>query len=274
MGFQVIEGELRTIWMPVDFANSAKTLYEGGIVMSALSSSAPSGEGVMTIGAAAGASDTTGKAVPFGIVVGTNDKAPTYNSTYKGLSIASVGTQAAQVARDTVGLEGMFPKGDQAAYVKVAVIGTDTVIKGPIFNGAYGTVLPTYANTSASTDGLTVTTSAVTFTPVAYNHTWYCRSGANMGLYRTPYSTSTTSHTFYMAFPQDIAVGDVFVPVALRLGTCYAQFDAQATYIEMSAVAYSSNYYVIDVLEMNLKTSGEEYAIFKFNADQFCAARA
>jgi hypothetical protein len=38
--------------------------------------------------------------------------------------------------------------------------------------------------------------------------------------------------------------------------------------------SYASNYYLIDVLEINLETSGKEYAIFKFNADQFCGVRA
>lgn len=274
MGFEVIENPLRTIWVPVNFANSSDTLYEGQIVGTSLSSSLPAGEGMLPIGAAAGAADTTGKAVPFGVVVGDNNATKTFDSTYKCHSIASVGSQANLAARDVRGVEGMHPKGDKAAYVKVAVIGTDTILKGRLFNGAYGTAITAYSNTSASTDGLTVTTSAVSFTPIAYNTTWYNRSGANRGIYRIAYSTSTTSHTFYIAFPNDIAVGDVFVPAAIRQGTCAVQFDAESTYIEMSSVAYSTNYYLIDVLEVNLEKSGEEYVIFKFNADQFCAARA
>ena len=274
MGFSVIENPLRTIWVPVDFANSAKTLYQGAIVGSTLSSSVPSGEGVDALAAAAGAADTTGKAVPFGVILGFNDSADsgTYSSTYMGQSVVSVGTQAAQAARSFRGAEGMFAKGDPMVLAKVAVIGTDTILKGRIFNGAYGKAPTVYTNTTASTTGGTVTTTAVGNTPIAYNHTWYCRKGANMGLYRTAYSTSTTSHTFYITFPQDIAVGDTFCPAFLRLGTCAAQFDAASTYIEAQP-AYATNYYLIDVLELHLETAGEEYAIFKFNADQFCAAR-
>lgn len=273
MGFTVVEHEIRNIQVPVNFANSSDTLYEGQIVGSAVSSSVPSGEGVLPIGAAAGHSDTTGKAVPFGIVLGGNDASPTYNSTYKGVSIASVGSQANQLARDVRGNEGMFAKGDPQALAKVSVIGPNTVIKGRIFNGAYGTAPTVYTNTSASTDGLTVTTAAVGNTPLAYNVTWYCRTGANRGLYRVAYSTSTTSHTFYLGFPYDIAVGDTFVPIFLRVGSCMAQFDSESTYIEQMP-AYATNDYMIDCLEIHAEVAGEEYAIFKFNADQFCSYRA
>jgi hypothetical protein len=273
MGFTVIEGEIRNIWAPVNFNNSSDTLYEGQIVMSSLASALPAGEGLVPIGAAAGASDTTGKAVPFGVVLGGNDANPTYNSTYKGVSIASVGSQALQVARDVRGAEGMFAKNDPQALAKVSVIGTNTVLKGQIFNGAFGTAPTVYTNTSASTDGLTITTTAVAQDPITYNVTWYCRTGANRGLYRTSYSTSTTSHTLYTAFPNDIAVGDTFVPIYLRIGTCCAQFDAESTYIEQMP-AYASDYYLIDVLEIHAETAGQEYAIFKFNADQFCGSRA
>jgi hypothetical protein len=273
MGFTVVENEIRNIWAPVNFANSSDTCYEGQIVASALASSLPSGEGLVTMAAAAGHSDATGMMVPFGVVIGGNDAAPTYNSTYKGMSIASVGSQANQLARDVRGNEGMYVKGDPQALVKVSVIGTNTILKGPIYHLAYGTAPLVYTNTSASTDGLTITTAAVAQTPIAYNVTWYCRSGANKGLYRVAYSTSTTSHTFYLGFPYDIAVGDTFVPIYLRVGTCKAQFDGESTYLEAQP-AYATNDYVIDVLEIHAETAGAEYAIFKFNADQFCAYRA
>jgi hypothetical protein len=273
MGFEIVENPLRTIWMPVDFSTGAKTLYEGSIVMSALASSAPAGEGINAIGAAAGASDTTGKAVPFGVVVGFNNATQTYDSTYKGATATSVGSQANQLARDFRGAEGMFTKGDPCLLAKIAVIGTDTILKGRIFNGGYGTALTAYSNTAQSTTGGQITTTAVAQTPVTYNHTWYCRSGKNMGLYRTAYSTSTTAHTFYITWPYDTEVGDSFAPVFLRLGTCLTQFDAASTYIEAQP-DLSTNNYIIDVFELHMETSGEEYAIFRFNADQFCAARA
>uniref|UniRef100_A0A6M3ISJ7 Uncharacterized protein n=1 Tax=viral metagenome TaxID=1070528 RepID=A0A6M3ISJ7_9ZZZZ len=273
MGFSVIEHEIRQIWAPVNFIDTTDTLYEGQIVASSIAAGQPAGEGLIPINAAAGHSDTTGRAVPFGVVLAGNDAEPTYNSTYKGMSIASVGTQAAQLARNFRGAEGMYAKGDPMALAKVSVIGTMTVLKGPIFLAAYGTACTVYTNTTASSSGDTITTTAVAQTPVTYNTTWYCRTGANKGLYRVAYSTSTTSHTFYIHFPYAIAVGDTFVPVFLRVGTCLGQFDAESTFIEQQP-ATGTNDYSLDVLEINLEKAGEEYAIFKFNADQFGAMRA
>ncbi len=276
MGFQVVEHEIRTIWAPVNFANSTDTLYEGQIVGSALASNVPSGEGLLPIGAAAGHSDTTGAAVPFGVVVGDNNATKVFDTTYKGHSIASVGSQANQLARDWRGNEGMYGKGDPQALVKVAVIGPHTVLKGPLFYGAYGTVLPTVTNTTQSTTGLTITHAALTPTVSAYNHTWYALDGKNRGLYRVGYNAGATptSTTFYLGFPYDIEVNDTFRYCNLRVGTCMAQFDTESTYIEQSAVSYASNDYYLDVLEINLSSSGSEYVIFKFNGDQFGARRA
>ena len=273
MGFTVIESPIRNIWAPVNFANAAKTIYEGSIVAMTIAVGQPDGEGLIALAAAAGHDDTTTKAVPFGVVLAGNDASPAYDSTYKGQKIVSCGAQALQVARDFRGAEGMYAKGDPQVLAKVSVIGPSTVLKGPIFLASYGTAPTVYTNTAASTDGLTITTSAVAHTPITYNTTWFCRSGANRGLYRVAYSTSTTSHTFYIAWPYDIAIGDTFVPVSLRQGTCLAQFDAQSTFIEQQP-ATGTNDYELDVLEINLEVAGAEYAIFKFNADQFCAIRA
>ncbi len=273
MGFSVIEHEIRQIWAPVNFIDTADTLYEGQLVSCSVAVGQPNGEGLMPMNAAAGHSDTTGKAVPFGVVLAGNDASPTYNSTYKGMSITSAGTQVAQLARDFRGVEGMWSKGDPMAFAKVSVIGPSTVLKGPIFLAAYGTAPTVYTNTAASSGGDTITTTAVAHTPITYNTTWYCRTGANKGLYRVAYSTSTTSHTFYIHFPYAIAVGDTFVPVSLRVGTCMTNFDSESTFIEQQP-ATGTNDYEIDVLELNLERAGEEYAIFKFNADQFCAIRA
>lgn len=275
MGFEVIEGEIRTIWAPADYAgDAAEQYYQGQIVMSALASSVPSGEGLKPIGAAAGASDTTGKAVPFGVVLGFNSKLNgTYNSTYKGQTESSGGTQDLQLARDVRYAEGMPCKGDPALWLKVAVIGPNTVLKGRIFNGAYGTACATFAPTAADATGAALTTATITNAYRAYNGTWFCRSGANRGIYRTAYDDHATDHTFYTHFPYGIATTDSFVLASLRIGTCAAQFDAESTYIEQKP-SYSTNYYLLDVLELNLEKSGQEYAIFKFNADQFCGARA
>ncbi len=275
MGFSVIEHEIRQIWAPLGCitADTADTLYEGQIVMMNVSLGQPAGEGLNPLGVAAGHSDTTTQKIPFGVILAFNDATPLYSSTYKGQYCTSVTTQAQQLARDPRGAEGMFIKGDPQPLAKVSVIGPSSVLKGPIFLAAYGTAPTVYTNTAASSGGDTITTTAVAQTPVTYNTTWYCRTGANKGLYRVAYSTSTTSHTFYVHFPYAIAVGDTFVPVFLRIGTCMGNLDAESTFIEQQP-ATGTNDYQFDVLEINLEKAGEEYAIFKFNADSFCALRA
>ena len=276
MGFEISESPMRTLWVPVNFANAAKTVYAGAIVQKLTASSVPAGEGFQALGAASGHGDTSQKYIPFGIAMGFNNAADvaTFSSTYCGDYGVSCGSVALQLARKFAGAEGMFKKSDPQLLMQIVLIDPCTIIKGRLFNGAYGTVLPTYTNTTADATGLTIVTAAVTFTPLAYNTTWYCVSGANRGLYRVAYSTSTTSHTFYIAWPYGVAVGDVFRPAAVALGPSKAQFDATSTYVEMSAVSYGSNDYVLDVIDLDLSVSGSEWVKFKFNADHFCAYRA
>jgi hypothetical protein len=276
MGFTVVEQEIRTIWVPLGCvsADTADTFYEGQLVMSNAAVGQPAGEGLGVYGAGAGHSDATGKNVPFGVILAFNDANPLYSSTYKGQYCTSVTTQAQQLARDFRGVEGMFGKGDPQPFAKVAVIGPSTILKAPIYLAAYGTAPTVYTNTTADSTGATITTSATTMTPVTYNTTWYCRSGANKGLYRVAYSTSTTSHTFYVHWPYAIAAGDTFVPVCARpFGTSLCQFDTESTFLQAQPTTGTDDV-SLDILDMNLEVAGQEYATFKFNADHFCAIRA
>ena len=271
-GFSVVEGAIRTIWMPVNMGSGASTCYEGQLVVAGV---AASGSGGCIPWNVAGVGDTTADQVPFGVVVGLNNKVPLYNSTYKSNYGTAVNTKALQVARDWRMAEGMFAKGDPALMAQVAVIGPNTVLKGRIFNAAYGTA-PTVLTATAvnGTAGLGWTSNAAEFTPVAYNNTFYCRSGANRGLYRTGYDTSATAHTFYLYWPYTLAVGDTFVGSNLALGTCTGMFDTLGMYINNAAAVYTTNFAWMDVLELNLETAGAEYAIFKLNAWQFCGLRS
>jgi hypothetical protein len=277
-GFDVVDNPVRTIWVPVDYNNATpQTVYQGQLVSLGATDSC-SGVKAWAI---AGAGDTTTDHTPFGVVVGTNNRTPLFSSTYKGEYIASVRTQAAQVARDYTGAEGkQFPKNDPQALVQVAVIGPNTILKGRIFNAAYGTA-PTVAIASAvagSGDGTGITCAATgfDFTAVAYNATYCGRSGLNMGISRVGYDTNagTGAKTFYGPnFPYTCAVGDTWVGVNLALGTCKGMFDSLSTYINCAA-ALTSDYVWLDVLELNLAVAGDEYAIFRFNPLQFLGVRA
>jgi len=270
MGFEVLEAGSRPLWVPVDYGTSGATLYTGQIVRS-------TGDGVAALGSAAGAFDTTNKNVPFGVVVGTDNLTPTYNTTYQAESVTSVSTSAAQAARSIQGAEGMWIKNDLQAKVQVVLITAQTVLKGRIFKTSYGTALSTLTVSNASADGgLTAPTmTAADFTPVADLTTLYCRTGGNAGAYRIVTNTSTTQPTVAVAFPNaTIAVGDTFVWVPIRpIGTSYVNFDSASTFIN-GAASPATNYYGIEVLELNLSLSGQEYVVFRFNSVHFDPARA
>ena len=270
-GFSLINQPMLVKWFPVDY--NAVTLYEGQLVTWCF---ADSGQGLKAYNVA-GAADTTADQGPLGVVVGFNNRTPVFDATYKANYGLSVSTQAAQLAREWAMAEGMWSKGDPALLAQVAILDPTSIIKGRIFDTTYGTAPDVVTNTTASTDGSTITTAAVDHTYPAYNAMWYCRSGANMGLYRASYSASTTSHTFYLTWPYDIAVGDTFVPVAITLGTSKACFDSVGTYIEQwgndHATSYTTNYLWLDVFELNLAEAGNEYAIFRINPYQFLPER-
>lgn len=270
MGFQRALGTPFLKWFPVDSAaGTPDIIYVGQLVY--LGS-----DGVIPMGAAAGAADTTTQGVvPLGIVVATNNRTDVYNTTYKTNQITGADTQALQALRDNVGQEGMFAKGDKQAMVQVDIIDACTWISGPIYKTSHGTVPTVVTATAASTDGLMTagTTGACDFTPVADLASIYCRTGANANLYRTTIDSSTTAPQVDTAYPQDVAIGDTFVRVPLVLGQSFAQFDTESMFIDCAA-SPATDYYVLDVIELNLATAGKETALFRFNADHFCLIRA
>lgn len=264
-GFSVVSEHVDTAWFPVHY--NSETLYVGQFVT--LDTAGPDyGLKAWNI---AGANDTTANQCPIGIVIGFNNRTPVFDTTYKGEYGTSVSTQAAQLARDWIGAEGMFTKGDPALLAQIALVDHTTKIKGRIFHGSYGTACDVGTNTTASTDGSTITTTALDYAGVAANTTWYCRTGANAGLYRVGYDTSTTAHTVYLTFPYDIAVNDTFVGVNLGMGVCQAMFDSVGTYIEQYGDnnSFGTNYIYVRVLSLNLRDSGNEYAIFQLTPNNF-----
>ena len=263
-----------TTYAPI---NATGTIYEGQIVECG-SDDANAGDGVISITAAAGVADITGLTVPYGIVTGVNDVTQTLSTSVVDVhvgspSITGVNTQAAQVARDWFGQEGMFSKGDTQALVELALIDSNTRIKIPIWNGAVGTAISLLTSTTASADGLGFTTNAMDFTGVADYQTFYCRTGANAGLYRISETTSTTIHTFQVAWPQDVAIGDTFVAAPVRFGYGRLQVDALATYLDASATP-GTDYYGVFYDYIDLSEASKEHAVFRFGPDQFSANRA
>lgn len=270
-GFEVVESPQRTIWAPVDY--NSTTLYVGQLVVAG--GVASSMCGAVKAWNPAGLADTTADQVPFGVVVGTDNKTPLYSSTYSAEYVTGVQSQANLTARSYFGKEGSMYAGDPQACVQVAVLSPETILKGRIYNNAWGTAPTVLTVTTGSTTGAGFTANAAEHTPVAYNATVYCRSGANRGLYRVTTDTSTTVRTVNHYFPYDIAVGDTFVSVNLNaLGPSYAMTDTAGTYFNNSAAVTTTNYIWIDVLELHLETAGDEHVIFRINPIQYAAVRA
>ena len=271
MGFSIIKDAGEVIWIPVE---PGATVYNGAIVSIDHSGLA---DGIATMPVAVGASNTTNKDVPFGICVGNNLKNQLYSSTYKTNYITAVaaGSSHGDVTEYAM-VDGVFGKTDKQAMIQVQLIkGSNTTIRGNIYNAAVGTAPTLLTATVASTDGLGTTTNATQVTPVANLCSIYCRKGGNPGAYRILDTTSTTVHTWTKAMNNDIAIGDTFVIAPLRMfGTTYMQLSATVgLWVEASATP-ATNYFVVEVERLDLSEAGKEYVEFRFNADNFCAARA
>jgi len=266
-GISIISEPIRTMWFPVDY--NTVTLYEGQLVTWSFSDSK---QGIIAY-TVAGVEDTTSDHVPLGVVVGFNNRTPTFDTTYKGNYGTSVSTQEAQLARSSCMVEGKMWRNDPALMAQVALVDPSSILKARIFYGSYGTACQVVTNTTQSTNGSTITTASLNDTPPAYNQMWYCRSGKNMGLYRAAYSAHKTSHTFYLTWPYDIEVGDTFTYTAFSLGNTKALFHSTGTYLEQQGgdhdTTYTTNWLYLDIFEINLAEAGNEYAIFRLNASNF-----
>ena len=266
--FDIHSGSPHSIWVPVDCnGGSFDTLYTGQIVKSG-------SDGVLPLGAASGAYDTSTEAIPFGVVIGTNKRTPSYSSTSYSESITSESPHGATT--EYVLHEGtMIPKGDTSAAVKVALIQPGTIIKGSIFASTIGTALTVGTVSSGSSTGAGFTTSAIN--PATHRAdlvTVYFRTGANRGIYRITTDSSTTVKTVEHYFPYDIAAGDKVVGTGLRVGYCKGQTDTESVFID-GAADPATNHWGLNVLWLDLSVAGKECVYFQFGHIHFIgAARA
>lgn len=162
-------------------------------------------------------------------------------------------TVAAQLANDPVG----------PSLVEVTrTIPDITLIRGPIYNAAYGTALTEMVITTAHAAGTTITHANDAITDIADDLSIiYCRSGASRGHYRVnTTSTSTTAQAVTIAFPYGTAVGDVFVCASCVFGLGGLDFPATANCIDGNNDMNA--YYWVWYHDVNLEESGKEFAIF------------
>ena len=268
MGFYVVQGSPQTVWCRVD---GTDTLYAGQLVTG-------SSDGVLPMTAATGEADTGGKAVPFGVVKGNNNKVPLFNATYDAEYITGVVSQASQLARESGLLEGIYPKREPSAMVEVDIIDPTTYLYGPIYNAAYGAAPTVQTISAAQSDGMITPETWSNADASAFTvdeSTIHMRTGLNKGLQRIGVNTSRTAPAVTHAFPYDNTTSDTGLQVPIReIGTAKVQFDGESTYIEAAAIDYSSVYYVVEVIKLDLQVAYKEHCIFRFGADQFALLRA
>lgn len=271
-GFEIAEGTARTVWMAAD---GSSTYYVGQLVGFNASAGAMSTGAVVPLPVPSGVFDATGEVVIAGIVVGLDQLTPTYG-TYGQYISAAITTQADLLARDRYnGGRGMYAPNDRQVMVEVALIDSTTVLKGPICETG-GTAPTVVTDSAGSATGYTSagTTSACSFTPVANTSSIYCRSGANMGLYRVTTDTSTTAPAVTVAFPYDVVAGDTFVRLSLKQGLCHAYISGPGLYLDNTLSGGTTNSYGIHCLYIDAKTAGSEYAVFRFDGVHFSVVRA
>lgn len=109
------------------------------------------------------------------------------------------------------------------------------VYRLPMSGGATeGTALQKFTASSGGADGLTIVMDDSVASPQMDEGTCLCLSGANVGLARKITSTSTTTATFTVAWPNDVAANDTFMiapynllqGITLQLTNLLTQADA------------------------------------------------
>ncbi len=268
MGFRVIERFPRTYWAAT---NGTGTYYIGQLAAFSAASQAATPGTVVPLAVPAGLGDQTNCQMIAGVVVGFNNRVQTVNST--GQYETAVVSQGNQLARDWVGAEGMYTKGDPQMLVQIAEITSSTVVEGDIRAGAVGTA-PTINTVSASTDSdgmisANVTVNTITHTPVANKGTIYCRTGANAGLYRTNVSTSTTAPQVTTGFPYDVVAADTFVIVGFKQGLSELYIGGPGLYIDTTVSISSATTFNTLVYKLDLRVAGKETAQFRFATEHF-----
>ena len=139
---------------------------------------------------------------------------------------------------------------DNAALMGV-IINPLAVYRAKMSGGATeNTALSLQTVTTASTDGLAVTTAAEWSSPEFDEGIVWGYDGANAGIYRKLTSTSSTAGTVIQAFPRDTVVGDTFLRAPYNFGgTATVQLSTLLTQADASiAVGTGAAFRVVDML--------------------------
>lgn len=181
-----------------------------------------------------------------------------YNSTYKGDLLTYDTTQATLLVNDPVGPQ----------LAEVQILTPNSLIRAPIVKDTVGTAPECKADTTGSSDGLTIVVATID-TTVSQFSTVYCRTGANRGQYRKVTTGATTTQTFLVPFTYDCEVGATYCIANVVQGLAHIDFDTQFQGIDSTPAL--TNYYVAFVHELNLEEAGKEYCTFRLAPLHFSA---
>lgn len=270
MGFEVVHAgntSNQAIWCLID---DSDTVYVGSIVEVGQN-------GIKPITAPSGDGSTTAEYMPFGIVIGTNNKTPVFSTTYNADYITDATPKGSTT--EFVGVEGPWPKGGRVAMAKVIPLTAETVIRGPLYHDSAGTALTTGTITGANTSNVGCTTDSLRFgnenrtNYMQYKSTIYFRTGTNAGQYRILHSASSTNLLWGKPLNATPAVGDVITVAQVRpFGFSKIKTLTEATGIDNGADASADNYW-ISVRRLDLSQSGKEYIEFTFMPQMFNPSR-
>lgn len=185
---------------------------------------------------------------------------------YVGVNVDAAGTYVTAQQSDN----------SDTARLTSLVINPLGVFRARLAGGAANEALTARTITTASTDGLTVTTSAFDpNSPDLNEGTVWGYSGANAGKARKITSTAANAATVIVAFPYDIAVGDQFLFANVHpTRSILAQFTTDMTEVD-AAPTLSSDATVITVEMILNDLAGEgttrSYALIQFADSLFGA---
>jgi len=192
---------------------------------------------------------------PLGVVTGIVDDSRAFTTSLAGT--ARYGDSSTYSTSQSV----IKTQGPGRVQVTLAIPGI-TLLRAPLFNGAWGTPLAenTILTTNAAGTSVIVTSATADFAD-KYG-TAYCRTGANKGVYRNISSVVTTTSTITIPFPYTITSGDKFVLCGPMLGYTGIQIPASADCVDGNT--NMADYYAVFCHELNLENAGEEYMVFSF----------
>ena len=279
MGFSIAEGtrNITQAWIPID-GYTGTSMYIGQLCRRDNVVTTSNGIGPLVVSAGVTDVTTVAKTI-LGIVAGFNNYplTETLDTTYgQYMSPGTSGnalSAATQKSVQKLGVGGMYPMGDPMPMAQVAFLDSTTWVKCPIYNATYGTAPTVSTVTTGSATGVGCTVTAGSdVANVSQMGTTYFRTGANAGLYRVNSDTSVTVYTFTSAFPYPIAVGDTCVNLPFVLGDSYVNINSTAGYLGMCLICNqtaATNFFRMQVKELNFQASGKEYIIGRFSPAHF-----